>query len=249
MNYHVLKLVYDTCVALREQYPCDPLGNDDEANFLLYLLKNAQSSNSQLFQDIWVLYETRQKKSGYFVEFGACNGKTLSNSFILEKQHNWNGIVAEPGKIWRSGIIAERNCIVSTKCIYTTTGEIVTFNETPNAELSTIESYSESDSHAVLREQGEKHLVETIRLGDLLRQSKAPNEIDYLSIDTEGSEFDILLDHDFEEYRFNLISVEHNGTENREKIFELLTSKGYRRKFTRLSIFDDWYVRADYQPG
>ena len=248
MNYQVLQLIYETCVNLRDRHPNEPLGDDDEANFLIYLLKNAQESNSQLFQDIWVLYETRGKKSGYFVEFGACNGKTLSNSFNLEKKHQWNGIVAEPGKIWRDGIFADRNCIVSTKCIYTSTGEIVTFNETPNAELSTIESYSKNDTHAILREQGERHLVETIRLGDLLKQSKSPREIDYLSIDTEGSEFDILADHDFDEYYFNLISVEHNGTENREKIYELLTSKGYRRKFTRISNFDDWYVRADYQP-
>ena len=47
---------------------------------------------------------------------------------------------------------------------------------------------------------------------------------------------------DFKKYIFKIITIEHNYTENREKIFNLLTKNGYSRKYKELSIFDDWYV-------
>jgi hypothetical protein len=77
---------------------------------------------------------------------------------------------------------------------------------------------------------------------DLLRKFNAPNKIDYLSIDTEGSEFDILEAFDFNDYQFSVITCEHNHTPSREKIFDLLTHNGYSRKFEQLSYWDDWYV-------
>jgi hypothetical protein len=49
---------------------------------------------------------------------------------------------------------------------------------------------------------------------------------------------------DFSIYSIKIITCEHNYTGNREKIFELLSSKGYVRKFEGLSQFDDWYVKA-----
>ena len=66
--------------------------------------------------------------------------------------------------------------------------------------------------------------------------------IDYLSIDTEGSEFEILNSFDFSKFKFRIITCEHNYTPMREKIFELLTKNGYTRVFKEISFNDDWYV-------
>jgi hypothetical protein len=66
--------------------------------------------------------------------------------------------------------------------------------------------------------------------------------IDYLSIDTEGSEYEILANFDFSKHRFRVITCEHNYTQERDKIHTLLTEKGYLRKFEDVSQFDDWYV-------
>lgn len=81
-------------------------------------------------------------------------------------------------------------------------------------------------------------------LNDLLKTHNAPADIDFLSIDTEGSEFEILAALDFTRYRFKVIVCEHNYTPNREKIHSLLVSKGYVRKYTNVSQFDDWYTLA-----
>ena len=54
-----------------------------------------------------------------------------------------------------------------------------------------------------------EEIVSTISLNDLLDEYKAPNLIDYMSIDTEGSEFDIIKNFDFSKRKINIISIEH----------------------------------------
>jgi FkbM family methyltransferase len=217
--------------------------NSFDINFLLALNKEIlDKSKSQLRQDIFVLSELNYKKRGYFVEFGGTNGINLSNSYLLETQFNWNGIIAEPGKNWHHDLFKNRKCIIETRCIWNKSNEKLIFNETKDMELSTIDKFSNSDSHAITREIGRKYIVDTISLLDLLDHHNAPMEIDYLSIDTEGSEFEILKSFDFNKYKIKIITCEHNYTSNREKIYSLLVSNGYERKYQGISNFDDWYV-------
>ena len=84
--------------------------------------------------------------------------------------------------------------------------------------------------------------VKTISLIDMLRKHHAPRHIDYLSIDTEGSEYEILKTFDFRAYTFSVITCEHNFTANRDKIRRLLCENGYVNVLTNISSFDDWFV-------
>lgn len=215
----------------------------DTDEFLLFANKFLHLSKSQLLQDLFVLYELRGKINGYFVEFGATNGVNSSNSFLLETQCGWDGILAEPGKIWREALEANRRAKIDFRCVWRESRVQLDFNEVSEPELSTINTYSDHDRYWKSRQRGAKYPVETVSLNDLLKDHGAPLDIDYLSIDTEGSEIEILRALNWERYRIKVITCEHNYTEERENIYQLLTSKGYRRKFEALSQVDDWYVR------
>jgi hypothetical protein len=69
-----------------------------------------------------------------------------------------------------------------------------------------------------------------------------PKIIDYLSIDTEGSEFEILNNFNFNNYKFRIITIEHNYNNNRNKIYKLLIKNGYSIKYKNLTEFEDWYI-------
>ena len=206
------------------------------------LLEIFKESKSQLLQDIFVILSLNFKKNGFFVEFGATNGIKLSNTYLLEKRFNWKGILAEPVQKYNHELKKNRNCIIDTRCVFNVSGEKIHFNEVDVGELSTIYSYSNSDHHKSYRKKGNISIVESVKLLDLLIEHDAPREIDYLSIDTEGSEYDILKVFDFDKYKFRVITVEHNYTNYRNKIKKLLETKGYKRVFENLSKWDDWYI-------
>jgi FkbM family methyltransferase len=221
----------------------DSLSEDILSSFDVKSLSKVLSRcTSQLGQDLIALALTDCKRNGFFVEFGATNGKDLSNTFVLEKDFGWKGILAEPAKSFHRDLKINRNCEIETDCIWRESNVEILFNEVPYLELSTIEQFSSGDAHSESRKLGRRYKVKTISLIDLLVKYDAPNMIDYLSIDTEGSEFEILRDFDFSKYQINFISCEHNFTQNREQVQQLLEGNGYKRVLTDLSRFDDWYV-------
>ncbi len=209
------------------------------------LMRALRNSRSQLGQDIFVLFELGFTTGGYFVEFGATNGIDLSNTYLLEKEFGWRGIVAEPAARWHKDLKNNRHCLIDSGCVWRDSHSVLTFNESDRGEFSTIDSFSSSDFHGRSRRRGRKYNVTTISLEDLLDKYDSPRRIDYLSIDTEGTEYEILSAFNFDKYEFRTITCEHNFSSHRERIHSLLTEKGYHRKFEGISGVDDWYVSAN----
>ncbi len=199
-----------------------------------------QASKSQIFQDLFVVTIAQEKSNGFFVEFGATNGIKLSNSYLLESKFSWSGILAEPGRGWQEALAKNRKCSIDTRCVFSISDKKILFTQHSDPELSGISRYlgKEANNHI-------SYEVPTVSLLDLLIEKQAPNSIDYLSIDTEGSEFDILNAFDFSKYTFKCITVEHNSHESvRQNIYELLTNNGYQRVLEDLSAHDDWYIHS-----
>jgi hypothetical protein len=118
----------------------------------------------------------------------------------------------------------------------------LSFDEVDHPDLSGRTNFFGQDAHAQERKVERAYKVETVTLERLLKEYKAPRKIDYLSIDTEGSEYEILKNFDFNQYQFGCISIEHNFTPQRLNIYELLILNGYRQVYSEISQFDDWYV-------
>ena len=207
-------------------------------------------SESQLAQDLLSIAFGSGNGQGFFVEFGATNGINMSNSYILEKRLGWDGIVAEPSKTWHKELKKNRACNISFDCVSSSTGKTVEFLEVKESNgigptLSSQKAFANNGDWASTKRMSNsiEYLVKTISLNDLLGKYNAPEIIDLLSIDTEGSEFSILQKVDFEKYKFKLICVEHNYIKkNRKKINKLLTLKGYKKVFEQISKWDDWYI-------
>ena len=97
-----------------------------------------------------------------------------------------------------------------------------------------------------MRKKGGKTIsVETISLNDVVKNNFNGICPSYISIDTEGSEYEILKPFDLDKFRPKLFTIEHNHTKNESKIDDLLIPKGYVRIFRELTAFDAWYIPAE----
>jgi FkbM family methyltransferase len=207
-------------------------------------MRDVDELRSQFGQDAFVLARLLFKKGGYFVDFGATDGVTGNNSYILEKRYGWKGILAEPARCWHEALQRNRQANVELSCVAATSGQTIPFHE--KGVFSSMRSQlSLGRRLKQLTKPRRFYDVPTISLLDLLKKHRAPRVIDYLSMDTEGSELEILSAFDFSAYRFRVITCEHNYKPNREKIFALLSSHGYDRVFQSISEADDWYVARD----
>ena len=237
--HHELSLAQQRKQIFEPQSSISSIG--DRINDPDWLAKLEQMSVSQLGQDIWVLSNTNFKRGGFFVEFGATNGILLSNTWLLEKEFGWQGICAEPNPKFFSQLKHNRKCVVSDQYIGRVTGDVIEFILADAYGGS--KEFAESDQHKSKRsayyDAGHVTALTTISLDDFLEQHHAPSDIDYISIDTEGSEYDLLSSFPFEKWNVSLFTIEHNFTEQRERIKSLMNKNGYERIEKE---WDDWYI-------
>lgn len=211
-------------------------------SFDAFCKQYASHSVSQIKQDLFVIFATSGKRDGYFVEFGAADGIFFSNTYMLEK-YGWKGLLAEPARRWKKPLLKNRQVVCDTRCVWSTSGEMIEFVEPHLAELATAKEFSTCDHYGSERaDRAETYEVETISLNDLLREHAAPKKIDYMSIDTEGSEFRILEQFDFTKHEVGIFTIEHNFTEQRAAIERLLKSVGFYPVFQDLSQWDSWFL-------
>jgi FkbM family methyltransferase len=204
-----------------------------------------KESKSQIKQDLFVLSILDFKRNGFFVEFGAADGVRFSNSYLLAKRFGWKGILAEPAKSWHKTLNKNREeSTISYQCVWRESGLKIEFSESDTPELSTISSYKTLDFHRENRSTGRTYLVETISLTNLLEENNSPQQIDYLSIDTEGTELEILEAFDFTKYQISIITCEHNYSDKRDRIRALIESNGFKRVLESHSQFDDWFINT-----
>ncbi len=223
--------------------------NKDLLKSFIDSFEKIEKINSQLYQDVFASFIIGKKFEKTYLEFGATDGLNLSNSYLLENSFNWKGVLAEPSLQWHDALKKNRkNSKIITKCIWKESKKKLNFFMSDQGELSTLEEFIESDKISIpantklRKESGKTISVETISLNDVIKEYFDDVCPSYISIDTEGSEFDILKSFDLENFRPKLFTIEHNHTEAEAKIDEHLISKGYVRLFRKLTAFDAWYI-------
>lgn len=186
---------------------------------------------SQLGQDLF-LHRLFGERSGYFVDIGAHDGQTFSNSLFFERNQNWQGICIEANPTVFKDLERNRECL---------TLNVAVGPEAGNVNFTSIQGYSEmlsgidSSYHprhrkrirAELKKFGGK--LETLSVPALpLREIFARERIsqaDFLSIDIEGGELQALKSINFDEFRAKVLVIENNYGATQTVSF--LRRKGY----------------------
>jgi FkbM family methyltransferase len=223
-----------------------PLGNFHLEAINIFTDIESLQTRSQLKQDLWVLAMSGGRNKGTFVEIGSTDGITINNTYMLENVFGWRGVCVEPNPEFYDNLKNNRVSKTFRRAVYLETGKILEF--APVGEFGTLKGFENVDIHSGWRAQfmqdNKSILVESISPTDLFVEGEMPNLIDYMSLDTEGSEWDILQNIDFSEYRFGMITVEHNFVhDKRAHIYDYLKSFGYLRFNAE---FDDWYYHPVY---
>lgn len=183
-----------------------------------------------------------RKRGGYFLDIGASDGVSENNTYLFESCYDWNGICCECDARDINLLCQNRKRHIVSSPIYKTSGELINFEMHPANHLSGIsgfqvEKYRNTNSKVVY--------MMTLSLNDCLKKFDAPNVIDYMTLDTEGTEYEILSAFDFNKYKINYMAIEHNSQHpKRENIRSLLENNGYA--YFRSIAQDDDYILKEY---
>lgn len=229
-----------TFAGLRDLAINNPLESAARA-FMQLALQELEYSRGQCFQDIAALCFSGKKRSGFFVEVGTGNGELLSNTFMLEKRFGWQGILFEPDRRFHESIGRLRTAKLDERPVYSSDDKALQFLEVSRAgELSTLSEFRRADGRS---RKGSRREVRTTSLNSALKLHNAPRDIDYISIDTEGSELEVLQGLDFNQYKVGFLTIEHNFVPGKKEAFaEYLAPFGFKPVLTEFSTQDIWLV-------
>lgn len=178
----------------------------------------------------------KDNKNGIFFDVGAHDGKTISNSYFFEKELNWTGVCFEPIPNIFNKLKENRSCICLNKAVYNENTTIDFMHNEGYTEMLSgiISTYDEKHKNRIKNEinyyGGSSQIlqVETIKLVDVINNYNF-STIDYLSIDTEGSELQVLEGIDFTQIHINIIGIEVNydGSADHLKIKQILQNNNF----------------------
>lgn len=198
---------------------------------------------SQANQDIWVLELFKNYENKNYVDVGAMDGKTFSNTYPLEKYFGWSGICIEANKHSFESLKICRDSININCAVTDYVGTCKINGNGPSCYVSENGDYE----------------IECNTLENILDSVNCPKTINYLSIDIEGYEYNALKDFNFSKYFIQVITLEHNlyieGNKNKDRLFELLSNNGFIRVIDNAVCLDstphvynqpyeDWYINV-----
>ena len=204
---------------------------------------------SQIQQDriLQEKYFFRQE-IGFFVDVGAEDGKSGSNSLFFEEK-GWKGICIEPHPESFAKLKQTRKCLCLPVAISSTQGSMTfTKIDGPASALSGLsQSYDPRHKERIERELQEKGGNKTeieVPTEPLKRifQREGVKEVHYLSIDVEGAELEVLKSIDFDEVFIHVIDIENNYPDSFGEVRKFLASKGFTKSFP--IMFDEVFVHG-----
>lgn len=219
------------------------------------------NSKSQIQQDIILDSQIfKSKTNGVFVEVGALDGFGASNTWFFEKERNWSGLLIEPNPIEFNKMSSnprpnshKENCAISDvemdinflsiegPC--NVLSGIYEFYNTQHLERVNreLEMYKDYPKGHELYSNKELIKMKALRLETLFDKYNL-KEIDLISIDVEGAEYQVLNSINFDKVNISVFLIENNYGLQKET--EFLSQKGY--KLLGNIQWDSVFVKNDF---
>jgi FkbM family methyltransferase len=170
-------------------------------------------------------------KNGFYLDIGAHDGRTSSNTFHLE-EFGWGGILIEPIPFKYFKLLSyrgrEMNSFVNAACVspsYKSKTVEMIYCDLMSfiPEISSVDSSSWLEGSLQFMNPLEEQIVLHVparTVNSILRELSAPQRIDLLSIDVEGSELSVLEGLDLAEFSFGLVIIETEEVQFVKRLFE-----------------------------
>lgn len=193
-------------------------------------------------------YFFRNKKNGVFVDIGAHDGISGSNTYFFEKELGWTGICFEPMPNIFEKLKETRSCKCMNVCVAQKEGLVpFVWVKSPGGVdmlsgiMDTYDPRHWAHMQEECKQQGGSYEVinvDAVNLNTILAQHGIA-VVDYLSVDTEGNELEILKSIDFNAIKIAAMSVENNYQE--PYIEQFLRTKGFVKAVVFMG-FDELYI-------
>lgn len=193
---------------------------------------------SQLNQDIFALFMNRFRP-GFFLEIGANDGFTFSNTVYLEKEFGWKGILVEANPRYMTSLSARKNSVIVNKAVSAQRGQVAFIDAGLYGGLeSSLDRSHERHTHGAAR-----ITIECMALQEILDVTSAPSRVDFVSVDVEGSEVSIVEQMVTCNRRFGCGCIEVNSRRtDYSQIVLFLERAGYRVVWENQTKFDLFFI-------
>jgi len=193
--------------------------------------KSPPKSQSQFGQDLLTLEYHNYKRGGTYLEIGVHDGENNNNTVLMDQKYGWNGICVDPFM----ENMEHRSCQKFYVALGSEPGK-ADFrygpNENSHSGLSGLDKFATTDDNKKWKKkvrdfEMKKVLVRTPE--DVFTEANLPPVVDYMSLDVEGAEMDILQSFPFDKYCVKYATIETNNDKDKEKeMEEFMRKRGYK---------------------
>ena len=211
----------------------------------LKLRDDSVADPSQVGQALFVDRLLNYKTHGFYVECGAANGETYSNSLYFERFRAWGGLLIEPNPLYFKEILQmNRRGFSINSCLSTSVKtERVVFQ--PSGLFGGIDGKMDSTHMKVIKEHSSPSIIAQCFPFWSILQAIPRKHVDYFSLDVEGPELDILATIPWDAVYIDVISVEYRSSDgksiDRAKTAEKLAK--VRAFFNKIGLYKEVGIR------
>jgi FkbM family methyltransferase len=184
-------------------------------------------------------------KNGFFVDVGAHDGISINNTYYFEKYNNWTGINIEPMKKVFDKLVHNRPNSINLNCAVCNHDGETEFlcNEGYTEMISGIKDNFDPRHVQRLEQENRQHgsttdviKVQTKKLETIFDENNI-SHVNYVSIDVEGAEFEVIQSINFDKVFIDVIGFENNYNDRSTSIIKYLENKGFLYLHCSTDIF------------